>query len=117
MSTPQPPYEPTPQPAAAEPGKGLSIAAIIFAFLVPIVGLILGIVAMVQSKKAGRKNGLALASVIIGALLSIGWIIFWVSMAALGGGAVDALEACRNGASSVEYLGQTLPCDQLLASQ
>ena len=93
MSTPQPPYEPTPQPApqpvAAQPGKGLSIAAIIFAFVMPVVGLILGIVAMVQSKKAGQKNGLALASVIIAAVLIVLGIIIWIvalaSLATVGG--------------------------------
>ncbi len=121
MSTPQPPYEPTPQPAAAEPGKGLSIAAIIFAFVMPVVGLILGIVAMVQSKKAGRKNGLALASVIIAAVLIVVGIIIWIvviaSLASVGGSAMDAVEACMNGATSVEVMGQTLSCDEVLASQ
>ena len=122
MSTPQPPYEPTPQPApqpvAAQPGKGLSIAAIIFAFVMPVVGLILGIVAMVQSKKAGQKNGLALASVIIAAVLIVLGIIIWIvaiaSLATVGGGVMDAAQACADGATSVEVAGQTVMCSDVM---
>lgn len=128
MSTPEmpqnteqpaaPAYQAAPAPAAAEPGKGLSIAAIILAFLMPVIGLILGIVAMVQSKKAGRKNGLALAAVIIGAVLIVVGIIVWIvvlgSLAAVGGSAADAAQACMDGATSVEVLGQTVSCDEVL---
>ena len=113
------PYQAAPQPAAATPGKGLSIAAIILAFLMPLIGLILGIIAMVQSKKAGQKNGLALASVIISIVLIIigiiSTVIFVSSMATLGGSAMEAAEACLNGATSVEVMGQTVDCAQVLA--
>lgn len=113
------PYQAAPQPVAATPGKGLSIAAIILAFLMPLIGLILGIVAMVQSKKIGQKNGLALAAVIISVVLLIvgiiSLIVFISGMAALGGTAMEAAEACMNGATSVEVMGQTVDCDQVLS--
>jgi len=54
--------------SAVDPGYGLGIAALILAFYVSPVGLILGIVGLVKSKKAGFKNGFALAGIIIGAL-------------------------------------------------
>lgn len=87
--------EPTPQvvpvadPAASEvtptpvnPGHGLGIASLVLSILgVHLVGLILGIVALNQSKKAGHKNGLALAGIIIGAIglvfVVIGTILFF----------------------------------------
>lgn len=145
MSTPEAPQDPTQPPAAAPyppappaaapyptqppaapatPGKGLSIAAIILAFLVPVVGLILGIVAMVQSKKAGHKNGLALAAVIIGAVLTVAWVAFFMisalligSVVAAGGEAVmEVVTACQNGAESVTFEGQTISCEDVLAS-
>ena len=138
MSTPEmpqtpeqpaaPAYQAAPAPAA-EPGKGLSIAAIILAFLVPLVGLILGIVALVQAKKAGRKNGLALAAVIIGAVLMVVYIIIGIvsAMIVAAGAAVvaaggsteimEAAQACMDGATSVEVLGQTLSCEEILAQQ
>ena len=128
-----PAYQAAPAPAAApvaaEPGKGLSIAAIILAFLVPLVGLILGIVALVQAKKAGRKNGLALAAVIIGAVLMVVYIIIGIvsAMIVAAGAAVvaaggsteimEAAQACMDGATSVEVLGQTLSCEEILAQQ
>lgn len=67
MTTPAP----TPAPAAAAPSKGMTIAGVVFAFLIPLLGLILSIVALVQSKNAGQKNGLAIAGIII----SIVWPI------------------------------------------
>jgi len=96
---------------------------------VPLVGLILGIVALVQAKKAGRKNGLALAAVIIGAVLTVGYIILgivWAMIFAAGaavlaaGGSTEIMEAaqaCMDGATSVEVLGQTLSCEEILAQQ
>jgi hypothetical protein len=62
MTTPAP----TPAPAAAPVNnKGLTIAGVVFAFLIPLLGLILSIVALVQSRGAGQKNGLAIAGIII----------------------------------------------------
>ncbi|MBQ8881851.1 MAG: zinc-ribbon domain-containing protein [Clostridia bacterium] len=45
--------------------NGLSIAGIILAFLMPVMGLILSIIAYENSKKAGEKNRVALAGIII----------------------------------------------------
>jgi hypothetical protein len=68
MTTPAP----APAPAAAPaPSKGLTIAGVVTAFLLPLLGLILSIVALVQSRNAGQKNGLAVAGIII----SIVWPI------------------------------------------
>lgn len=59
----------------------LAIVALILAFIFPLVGLILGIVALAQIKKnkeAGK--GLAVASIIVSSfftLIAIGLIIFW----------------------------------------
>ncbi|MCA9342824.1 DUF4190 domain-containing protein [Candidatus Saccharibacteria bacterium] len=62
------------QPANVLPKKstdGLSIAAIILAFFIPIVGLILGIIAKVKSKNAGQKNTLATAAIIISSVIIV----------------------------------------------
>ncbi|WP_269939712.1 DUF4190 domain-containing protein [Arthrobacter sp. HY1533] len=76
---PASPYGQQPSPYGAppvDPGKTLSIVAIILPFVgFGLVGLILGIVAMNKSKAAGFKNTLALVAVIIGALSVIGAII------------------------------------------
>lgn len=112
-----PAYQPA--PAASQPGKVLGIVGLILAFIIPPVGLILGIVALVQSKKAGAKNGIALTAIILGAIFTIAWILFWIiigiTAAAIGGSAMDAAEACLNGATSVEVAGQTLLCSDVLS--
>lgn len=94
--TPAPVIPPTPAPVAVDPTKGLSIASLILAFIVAPVGLVLGIVAMIKSKKLGRPNGLAIAAIILGALGTVGIIIaISVSIAA----AVrysDLIQQCRD---------------------
>ncbi len=144
MSTPEMPQNPVPPvspappsspvyqgaaPAATPaPSNGLSIAALILAIFIPPVGLILGIVAMVKSKKAGQKNGLALAAIIIGSVLTviegILLIVFIMSMIAAaammaGGGTelMDAAQACLDGAASVQVMGQTISCEEILSAQ
>ena len=59
-------------PPPAAPGRTLGIVAFILSFFIALVGLILGIVALVQSRKAGQKNGFALAAIIISAVLHRG---------------------------------------------
>ena len=54
------------QPTEVEnPGKTLGIVALISSFFIALLGLILGIVALNQSKKAGYPNGPAKAAIII----------------------------------------------------
>src|SRR5690606_18808063 len=119
------------QPApAAQPGKTLGIVALVLAFVAAPIGVILGIVALVHSKKAGQKNGLALAAIIVGAVVTVIWIIvvtlsIIAAAAALGGAAavfdsdaiMQAAEACLNGADTVEVMGQTISCEDVLAAQ
>ena len=51
-----------------DPGKTLGIVGFILSFLVSLVGLILSAVGYSRSKRAGFKNGLALAGIIIGSI-------------------------------------------------
>src|SRR4029078_10914262 len=43
------------------PGRTLGLLAVVLSFFTGIIALILGIVALVQSRKAGQKNGWAVA--------------------------------------------------------
>jgi uncharacterized protein YggT (Ycf19 family) len=55
---------------------GIDVTAFVLAFLLPLIGMILGIVAISQAHKQGRQaSGLAIAGVVIGALGSIVWLI------------------------------------------
>lgn len=67
-------------PSAPDPGKTMGIVAFIMScfvtfFFVQIVGLILGIVAFVKSKKAGYRNQWAVAAIITSTVLMVLTII------------------------------------------
>jgi len=82
MTTPAPsPVTPAAPAAPAPAGRGLAIAGLILAFVAPLIGLILSIVAVVKLRKSGGGKGLAIAGIIIGALFTLGWIIAIVAMA------------------------------------
>ena len=115
------PYQAAPAQAGVVPGKTLGIVALILAILMPVIGLILGIVAVVQSKNAGVKNGIGLAAIIVGAVLTVIGVITTIiiigSLAAFSGGAMEAVEACMNGAETVTIAGQTVFCSDVLSQQ
>ena len=94
----------TVQPAA-EPGSGLGVGALVCGIiglvlcLVPFVGLILSIVAVVLGGKGRKtlpegKRGMALAGFIlgiIGLVISIIYLIWWIVVVAIWGAAFGAL--------------------------
>jgi type IV pilus assembly protein PilA len=72
MSTPPPGQPPFGAPQQA-PTSGLAIAALIFAFLLPPIGFILGIIALVQINRAHgqlKGQGLAIAALVLPVLLT-----------------------------------------------
>ncbi|MBD8022038.1 DUF4190 domain-containing protein [Microbacterium gallinarum] len=98
----QPQYAPAPQapygaPASATiPGRTMGIVAFILSFFVQLIALILGIVALVQSRKAGHKNGWALAAIIISAVLMVvGVILFFAIFIPLITFGTEAFQACQ----------------------
>ncbi|WP_435743145.1 DUF4190 domain-containing protein [Microbacterium sp. PMB16] len=70
-------YAPAPP---APPGRTLAIVGLVLAFLVSPVGLILSIVAAVKLGKAGAPKGLAIAGIIVGAVITIIWVIVIILM-------------------------------------
>ena len=101
-------------PATGEnPAKTLGIVALILAIFLNIVGTIVGIVALVQSKKAGFKNGPALAAIIVGAVLFVViLIIVIVSVVFVGAAATELLELCQGVPTGeiVVYQGTEVAC-------
>lgn len=109
-------------PFAVDPGKTLSIVAIILPFVgFSLVGLILGLVAMSKSKKAGFKNTLALVAVIISALVLVASIVavilFVVWVNSIDPAAVlliqQVTDACRSGAETVTVDGLLYSCSDV----
>lgn len=95
------------------PGRTLGIVALVVAIFFNVIGLILGIVALVQSRKAGHKNGFALAAIIVGAVLTvIGIIVTIAVISAIGFGAA-AYQACEAAGftGTIVVNGTEVACD------
>ena len=100
----QPAYSaapPAPYGAPASPtipGKTMGIVAFILSFFVQLIALILGIIALVQSRKAGHKNGWALAAIIISSVLMVIGIIIGIfviiAFSAAAAVAAETYQAC-----------------------
>ena len=63
------------QPTPTPPGRVLSIVGLVLAFVAAPIGLVISIVAAVKLGKAGQPKGLAIAGIIVGAIITIFWII------------------------------------------
>ncbi|GEB94593.1 DUF4190 domain-containing protein [Microbacterium lacticum] len=94
------------------PGKTLGIVAFIVSFFFGPLGLILGIVALVQSKKAGRGNGFAITAIIIGAIsVVVGLIVIFAVIVP----SLNAATTCLNDPTAVvQVWGVDLSCQEVL---
>jgi hypothetical protein len=135
--TPPPSYNAAPPPAAQPayssappapygapasptiPGKTLGIVALVVAIFFNVIGVILGIVALVQSRKAGYKNGWAVAAIIVGSILFVIGIIVAIAVftafAAAAGFANEAFQACQavDFSGTVTVQGVDVNCDTI----
>jgi len=72
---PAAPGYPQPYPPATpatDPARTLGIAGLVLSIFTSVVGLIISIVAFRKSKRAGFKNGAALAGIVVGAITTLG---------------------------------------------
>ena len=93
---PTPASAPVPAPAGTDfPGKTLGIVGLIVAIFFNLIGLIISVIALNQSKAAGFKNTPALAGIIVGAVLLVLTIIGYI--------ALGALTAAAGGLSTTGY--------------
>ncbi len=113
-TAPQAPYG-APVPGAPVPGKTLGIVAFILSFFMQVVALILGIIALVQSRKAGVKNGFALAAIIVSSvLLVVGIIVGIILIASFSNLANEIVTECSPGGSGIVHVwGQPVPCSEI----
>ena len=99
-------------PAGPVPGKTLGIVAFVLSFFVQLIALILGIVALVQSRKAGARNGWAVAAIIISIVgLILGAIAFFLFVIPT----ISASTTCLNDPSAIVTIwGVEVPCEQVV---
>ena len=95
--------------------------AFILSFFAQLIALVLGIVALVQSKRAGQKNGWAVAAIIISSVLPVvGTIVaIWILAVLLPQAAhltQEILQQCRDlGPGIHEINGLPVNCSDVLA--
>ena len=76
-----------------------------------LVGLVLGIIGKIKSKKAGFKNTPALVGIIISIVAIVVTIVAAIAATVfLADVANQLVEACQNGAESVTINGEVIPC-------
>lgn len=105
---------------AENPGKTLGIVGLICSIIWPIsiVGLIISIIAMVKSRKAGMGNGFALAGIIIGAIGVITGVIAVLGLIAVAGFTQEVIQFCETaGPGPQEFQGQPIDCSQFQINQ
>ncbi|MHA7239785.1 DUF4190 domain-containing protein [Arthrobacter sp. TMS1-12-1] len=98
---------------AENPGRTLGIVGFILAILIAPVGLVISIIAFVQSRKARMGNGFALAGIIIGVLFTIIGVIIGIALIAFFGDVTQQIiEACDGlpPGTPVTIQGQPLQC-------
>ena len=111
-----PAYASTPA-APVNPGKTMGIIALVLSILpFQLIGIILGFVALSQSKKAGQKNGFALAAIIIGfVFMLIGLLLLFAGgafLAFLGplfGGLAQVCNELGSGVWEIDGVTYTCP--------
>ncbi|ROS78342.1 uncharacterized protein DUF4190 [Curtobacterium sp. PhB130] len=84
------PQPATQQPSASVPQRTntLAIIALVAAFVAPLIGFVLGFVAMSQARKRSEGGrGLALAAVIVGGAITLLYILLFVLIAVLAANA------------------------------
>ena len=103
------PVTPVAPVEVVNPGHGLGIAGLILAFLSPLIGFILSLIALNKSKKAGMKNGVALAGVIIS---SIGIVVGLIIASVVVFAGVKVAQKCADLGPGTHYEnGTTYTCD------
>jgi hypothetical protein len=81
---------PAPAPAPASDGKTLGIVGLVLAFLAPLIGLIVSIIARNQSKAAGVENTPAKVGLILSIVFLVLYVILLIIYFAVIAAAVNA---------------------------
>jgi hypothetical protein len=64
----------------------MSIVALVAAFFVPLAAVICGVISLRQIRESGEQGKpMAVIGLVLGALGSLGWVLFWIAIIAGGG--------------------------------
>ncbi len=97
-----------PAPAASD-GRTLGIVALVLAFVFQLLGLILGFVALDQSRRAGRGNAPARAAIIVSIVLIVLWVGAIATALVAAGSIQDDCDVLGTGIHEVDGITVTCP--------
>lgn len=104
-ATLDPPAGPAAAPAAAfatDPGATMGIVGLVLSFFMAPVGLIVSIVALIRSRRSGRRNGFAIAGIAVASTLLAGFALL---IALIVPPIVDAVQTCADLGPGVHEVG------------
>lgn len=106
----QTPSAPAPTPTTVNPGRGLGIASLVVSLVgAGLIGLILGIIGLKKSQKAGQKNGMAIAGIVIGAVNIVVATIITITLVAAAAVLVNTCKDLGSGTHIVNGASVTCP--------
>lgn len=90
--------------AAVDPGRTLGIVGLVLSIVTSLPGLIVSIIALRKSKKAGFNNVMAKVGIVIGAVFTV----LWLSLSTVGVlGIVHLAHECSDLGPGVHQVGGT----------
>ena len=95
-------------PVATDPGRTLGIVGLVLSFFTALVGLVVSIVALRRSRRAGFTNGFALAGTIVGGLGTLAVVVVVVVGGVTLGGVAAKCQELGLGTHTVD--GVTYTC-------
>ncbi|MCA9337732.1 hypothetical protein KC951_03415 [Candidatus Saccharibacteria bacterium] len=102
-STPVPSTDPE-----QDPGKGLAIAGIVLAFLFPLLGLVLSIIAHAKTKKAGLKTTLSTIGIVLSAVFMVLSTIFVIVIFLIAASGVQMAARDQQAQTDIDSLRQSI---------
>lgn len=102
------PYDP-PAPSGEDPARTLGLIALLLAIFLNIVGAIVGIVALNKSRRAGHKNGFAVAAIIVGFTLFVISLIIGIVIAVSFAQVASEIATACQGMSGQEITFRGVP--------
>lgn len=91
-------------PPAQQKTNTMSILGLVFAFLIPLLGIVFSAIGLKQTRERGEGGrGLAVAGLIISIIFTLIWVLLWVFVFAVAGAAVKqagGIDAALSSASS-----------------
>jgi hypothetical protein len=91
-------------PVVHNPGKTLGVVALVLSLPLSLVSLVLGIVALVKSRRAGQRNWWAVAAIVVSFLVIVALVIWAATIAWLMG------ECAELGPGIHEVGGRPIEC-------